>query len=84
MVRIFSSALFVATLATSGLALSLSKRDIAKVEADIANINTQVTALDTAIDSFTSTSTLVQALVSGNYPHHMCRLTYRNTCEGHP
>lgn len=66
MVRIFSSALLVVALATSGLALSFPKRDVAKVEADIATIQTQVQTLDTAINGFTSSSTLVDALVSGH------------------
>lgn len=64
MVRIFSSALVLAALATSGLALNLPKRDVAKVEADIANISSQVTTLDNSITALSSSSTLAQALVS--------------------
>lgn len=64
MVRIFSSAVVFAALATSGLALNLPKRDVAKVEADLATISSQVTALDTSITALSSSSTLAQALAS--------------------
>lgn len=64
MVRIFSSAVVLAALAASGLALNLPKRDVAQVESDIANISTQVTALDKAITALSSSSTLLDALVS--------------------
>lgn len=63
MVRIISSAVVLAALATSGLALNLPKRDVAKVEADLANISTQVTTLDQAITALTTSSTLLDALV---------------------
>lgn len=65
MVR-FSQYFVVAALVGSSCALNLnfhSKRDVAKVEADIANISTQVTTLDTVINNFSSTSTLADALV---------------------
>ncbi|KIY67633.1 hydrophobic surface binding protein [Cylindrobasidium torrendii FP15055 ss-10] len=49
-------------LATLGFA-SPVKRDVATVEADIANIDTQVTALQASIDAFPATGgTLVNAL----------------------
>ena len=63
MVRVFSSTLFLVTLATFGLAFSLLKRDIVQVEEDLAAIEKQVTALDNAVNSFSSTSTLPDALV---------------------
>ena len=63
MVRVFSSTLFLVTLATFGLAFCLLKRDIVQVEEDLAAIEKQVTALDNAVNSFSSTSTLPDALV---------------------
>ena len=45
----------------SGLALSLLKRDVGQVEADLANIGVQV---DNAVNSFSSSSSLADALVS--------------------
>ncbi|KAJ7769452.1 hydrophobic surface binding protein [Mycena metata] len=54
--------LSVLSVAAVGLALSL-KRDVAKVESDIATISTQVTTLDNAIEAYpTSGGTLVAAL----------------------
>lgn len=64
MVRILSSAVAIAALATSGLALNLPKRDVAKVESDLASISTQVTTLDKAITALTTSSSLLDALVS--------------------
>lgn len=65
MVRILSSPLVVAALVAIACASPTKRSTIAQVEADIAQINTQVTALDTGIESFPATGgTITQLLVS--------------------
>ncbi|KAF7974267.1 hypothetical protein HWV62_13056 [Athelia sp. TMB] len=63
MVQVASKFLVFGAMFATTYALSLPKRDITQVEADIASISTQVTSLDTAVNAFPDTGgSLTQAL----------------------
>jgi hypothetical protein len=65
MVQISTRAFFVFSIAVSSFAVPLLlKRTVEQVKTDIANISTQVTALDTLITNYPTTGgTLLGALV---------------------
>lgn len=70
MVRFFFQYLLIPVLVTSSCALSSpSKRDAAAVQADVAALTTQAKAYEVAVNNFSSTSTLADALVYALMPH---------------
>ncbi|KZP17221.1 hypothetical protein FIBSPDRAFT_1047028 [Athelia psychrophila] len=66
MVQITSKFLALGIMILGASARSLSKRDVAKVESDIAAISTQVTSLDTAINAFPNTGGSLNAALAIN------------------
>lgn len=61
MVQITSKFLVLGALFATTYAVSLPKRDVAKVETDIASISTQVTSLDTTVNAFPDTGGSITA-----------------------
>ena len=61
MVQIASKFLALGAIFATTYALSLPKRDVTQVEADIASISTQVTNLDNAINAFPDTGGSITA-----------------------